>query len=212
MKIFIKTLILTFCIPLFGISQSDIAKEEITNIIKKIESTPPYSCDISIKVDVKFIKIKERTGKMFYNSPEDVKYNIKGFAFLPKKEIGATISDLFKKDFIALELNRENNLKVIKIIPMDIESEIVTGQFWINENKLIEKMTFITKDKGSFDAEFIYNQIQHDLPSKIMMRFNVKNQEMPAILTGDLESYNQSTEEDEVSKGSITINYFNHKF
>ena len=62
--------------------------------MKKMESIPPYSCDVKIKLDVKFINIKERIGKMVYKSPNEIDYKIKGFAFLPKKGNGCNISRL----------------------------------------------------------------------------------------------------------------------
>ena len=36
---------------------------------------------------------------MYYNSPNDIDYKIKGFAFFPKKEMGAPSTDLFKEEF-----------------------------------------------------------------------------------------------------------------
>ena len=45
------------------------------------------------------------------------------------------------------------------------------------------------------------------------MKFDVKNQKMPALLTGDLESYSAEEENiDKISKGEIKINYYNYKF
>ncbi len=196
----------------FVFSQSNEAKEKMLNVVEKLESVPPYSCDVNIDIDVKFIKIKERTGKMYYNSPNDIDYKIKGFAFLPKKEMGATSTDLFKEDFIAIDMGFENDNQIIKVIPMDINSEIVTGQFWINKSELIQKMILITKEKGSYTADLTYNNIDYDLPKSIKMSFDVKNQKMPAMLTGDLESYVDENEDDEISTGSITINYSNHEF
>tara|TARA_B100000963_G_C22330996_1_gene538640 strand:- start:42 stop:680 length:639 start_codon:yes stop_codon:yes gene_type:complete len=196
-----------------GISQSEEAKNRIIKVMEKMESIPPYSCDVDIAIDVKFINIKKRSGKMIYKSPDEIDYKIKGFAFLPKKEMGATTSDLFKKDFIAITIKKEDNNEIIKVIPLDINSDIVTGQFWINNNQLITKMIIITKDKGSYTAELNYKQIEYDLPSEITMSFDVKNQKMPAILTGDLESYSEDEFKDgEVSKGIIKIQYFNHIF
>tara|TARA_B100001093_G_scaffold516615_1_gene595829 strand:+ start:1281 stop:1916 length:636 start_codon:yes stop_codon:yes gene_type:complete len=194
-------------------SQSEEAKNKILTVMSKMESTPPYSCDVKIKIDVKFINIKERNGKMTYTSPDEIDYKIKGFAFLPKKEMGATSADLFKKDFIAISLGTQLDNEIIKVIPLDINSDIVTGQFWIGEDELINKMIIITKDKGSYTAEMDYNGLEYDLPSSITMSFDVKNQKMPALLTGDLESYSEEDIMDgEVSKGIIKINYFNHIF
>lgn len=181
-------------------------------MVEKLERVPPYSCDVNINIDVKFIRIKERVGKMIYRSPEDIDYKIKGFAFLPKKEMGTTSTSLFKKDFIAIDMGKENENQIIKVIPMDINSEIVTGQFWIDSADLVQKMILITKEKGSYTAEMNYNGTLYDLPSKIRMSFDVKNQKMPALLTGDLEAYTDEMDEDEVSKGTITIMYSNHQF
>ena len=207
------TIIIIACIlPCIVFSQSNEARVKMLNVVEKLESVPPYSCDVNIEIDVKFIKIKERTGKMYYNSPNDIDYKIKGFAFLPKKEMGATSTDLFKEDFIAIDMGSENDNQIIKVIPMDINSEIVTGQFWINKSELIQKMILITKDKGSYTADLTYSNINHNLPKSIKMSFDVKNQKMPAMLTGDLESYVEEDDDGEISTGSITINYSNHEF
>ena len=211
MKNFIYILLISFSVS--GYAQSEEAKNKILTVMSKMENTPPYSCDVKIKIDVKFINIKERIGKMTYNSPDEIDYKIKGFAFLPKKEMGATSADLFKKDFIAISLGNQSESEIIKVIPMDINSDIVTGQFWIGKDELIKKMIIITKDKGSYTAEMDYNDLEYDLPSSITMSFDVKNQKMPALLTGDLESYSEDDIKDgEVSKGIIKIHYFNHIF
>ena len=205
-------------ILLFGFStslitaQSNDAKKRMLNMVEKLEKVPPYTCDVNINIDVKFIRIKERVGKMIYRSPDDIDYKIKGFAFLPKKEMGTTSTSLFKEDFIAIDMGNENEDQIIKVIPMDINSEIVTGQFWVDSADLVQKMILITKEKGSYTAEMSYNDTPFDLPSKISMSFDVKNQKMPALLTGDLEGYAEEMDEDEVSKGTITITYSNHQF
>lgn len=204
-------LLFSFSIGLFSAQSSD-AKKRMLNMVEKLERVPPYSCDVNINIDVKFIRIKERVGKMIYRSPEDIDYKIKGFAFLPKKEMGTISTSLFKDDFIAIDMGKENENQIIKVIPMDINSEIVTGQFWIDSVDLVQKMILITKEKGSYTAEMNYNGTLYDLPSKIRMSFDVKNQKMPALLTGDLEAYTDEMDEDEVSKGTITIMYSNHQF
>ena len=204
-------LLFSFSIGLLSAQSSD-AKKRMLNMVEKLERVPPYSCDVNINIDVKFIRIKERVGKMIYRSPEDIDYKIKGFAFLPKKEMGTISTSLFKEDFIAIDMGKENENQIIKVIPMDINSEIVTGQFWIDSADLVQKMILITKEKGSYTAEMNYNGTLYDLPSKIRMSFDVKNQKMPALLTGDLEAYTDEMDEDEVSKGTITIMYSNHQF
>ena len=194
-------------------SQSDSAKNKFLLVKENLEKVPPYNCDVKINIDVRFINIKERYGKMTFLGPNDIDYKLKGFAFLPKKEMGGISSDLFNSDFIAVPLGDENGNDIIKVIPMDINADIVTGQFWINNQNLINKMIIITKDKGSYTAEFTYADIPYNIPSTIEMTFDVKNQKMPALLTGDLESYSEEIQDvNEISKGKISIKYFNHSF
>jgi hypothetical protein len=211
MKIYSVLFLTVFTLAMYG--QSIVAKKKILLVKEKLEKVPPYNCDIKVNIDVSFINIKERTGKMIFKNPEDIDYKIKGFAFLPKNEMGATTNDLFNSEFIAISLGIEQGNEIIKVIPMDINAEIVTGQFWIDSNNLISKMILITKDKGSYSAELNYGNTKYDLPSDIKIFFDVKNQKMPALLTGDLESYSEEIQDvNKVSKGSIKIKYFNHKF
>ena len=211
MRIYSVLFLTVFTLAIYG--QSIVAKNKILLVKEKLEKVPPYNCDIKVNIDVSFINIKERTGKMIFKNPEDIDYKIKGFAFLPKNEMGATTNDLFNSEFIAISLGTEKGNEIIKVIPMDINSEIVTGQFWIDSNNLISKMILITKDKGSYSAELNYGNTKYDLPSDIKIIFDVKNQKMPALLTGDLESYSEEIQDvNKVSKGSIKIKYFNHKF
>ena len=211
MKIYSVLFLTVFTLAIYG--QSIVAKKKILLVKEKLEKVPPYNCDIKVNIDVSFINIKERTGKMIFKNPEDIDYKIKGFAFLPKNEMGATTNDLFNSEFIAISLGIEQGNEIIKVIPMDINAEIVTGQFWIDSNNLISKMILITKDKGSYSAELNYGNTKYDLPSDIKIIFDVKNQKMPALLTGDLESYSEEIQDvNKVSKGSIKIKYFNHKF
>jgi len=211
MRIYSVLFLTVFTLAIYG--QSIVAKNKILLVKEKLEKVPPYNCDIKVNIDVSFINIKERTGKMIFKNPEDIDYKIKGFAFLPKNEMGATTNDLFNSEFIAISLGIEQGNEIIKVIPMDINAEIVTGQFWIDSNNLISKMILITKDKGSYSAELNYGNTKYDLPSDIKIIFDVKNQKMPALLTGDLESYSEEIQDvNKVSKGSIKIKYFNHKF
>lgn len=211
MRIYSALFLTVFSLAIYG--QSIEAKNKILLVKEKLEQVPPYNCDIKINIDVSFINIKERTGKMIFKNPEDIDYKIKGFAFLPKNEMGATTNDLFNSEFIAISLGTKENNEIIKVIPIDINAEIVTGQFWIDANNLISKMILITKDKGSYCAELNYGNTRYDLPSDIKIIFDVKNQKMPALLTGDLESYSEEIPDvNKVSKGIIKIKYFNHNF
>ena len=67
-------------------SQSETAKNKILLVKENLEKVPPYTCEVKINIDVSFINIKERIGKMTFLGPNDIDYKLKGFAFLPKKK------------------------------------------------------------------------------------------------------------------------------
>ena len=102
MKSYIIILFSFFLIKYY--SQSDEAKNKILLVKEKLENVPAYSCDIKVKIDVSFIKIKERIGRMVFKDPKNIDYKIRGFSFLPKNEMGATTTDLFNSEFIAISL------------------------------------------------------------------------------------------------------------
>ena len=66
-------------------SQSPYADSLIKKAIKKMQDVPAYECDILIDMDVSFINIDQRKGKVYFLPPDSIRYDIKGFAFLPKK-------------------------------------------------------------------------------------------------------------------------------
>ena len=99
-----------------SLSQSEFAKNKILLVRENLEKVPPYTCEVKIKIDVSFINIKERIGKMTFLGPNDIDYKLKGFAFLPKKEMGGISSDLFNSDFIAVPVGNENgNIPMIEL-------------------------------------------------------------------------------------------------
>lgn len=214
MKHLILIIGLLFSTTLFAQISSD---DVLNNLLKKLNNTGQYQSDINIQIDVKFIKIKNRTGKMFFYPPDSIRFKIDGFAFLPKKGFNSQISSLTKQKFTVLSMGQEklNGVlcEVIKVIPSDINSEIVLAQLWIDKtkNRMI-KMTSITKSQGSSSIDFDYAiPNKHDLPSKMTVSFEIKNQKLPASFTGDFEEIEEQIKPG-VDKGSIIISYSNFLF
>jgi hypothetical protein len=214
MKHFIILIGLLISTTLFAQSTSN---EVLDNLLKKVNSTKQYQADINIQIDVKFIKIKNRTGKMFFYPPDSVRFKIDGFAFLPKKGFNSQISSLTNKNFTALSMGQEklNGIlcEVIKVIPTDINSEIVLAQLWVDKTKnRMLKMTSITKSQGSSSIDFDYTTPnKYDLPSKMTVSFEIKNQKLPSSFTGDFEEIEEQIKPG-VDKGSIIISYSNFIF
>lgn len=216
MRILILFLGLVLFPNLSSTAQSPFADSLMKGAMLRLEKIPEYVCDIKILVDVEWINIKERYGKAYFYPPDSVHYDIKGFAFLPKKGYNTQLQSVTEGDYTALHLGTEliSNVScnVVKIIPSDIESEVVLGQFWIDKNLLIRKMTFVTKEEGSFNLLLEYGNEKYAVPSKVTVVFDIKNQELPATMTGDLESAGDEKPKGQKSKGKIEIYYSNYQF
>lgn len=212
-QLLILILIFSSSITLAQSSADDILK----NLQKKLNSTGKYEANITIKIDVKFIKIKNRTGKMYFYPPDSIRFKIDGFAFLPKKGFNSQLTSLTSQNVTALSMGIEKingiSCEVIKVIPLDINSEIVLAQIWVDKakNRMI-KMTTISKGQGSSSTDFEYAiQNKYDLASKMTISFEIKNQKLPASFTGDFDEIDKQ-DIPETDKGSVIISYSNFIF
>ncbi|OIP81055.1 MAG: hypothetical protein AUK44_10735 [Porphyromonadaceae bacterium CG2_30_38_12] len=119
----------------FNSFAKDLSGEEtMQKVVDKLQKVPAYKCQISIKVDVDFIKIKERSGQMSFTPPNGFKYNIKGFALLPKESPFQQFIDLKNNRFTIIDMDYEmvNNEKMrnIKLVPNNPEDELILSQVW----------------------------------------------------------------------------------
>lgn len=197
-------------------AQSIFADSLLKASLERIEKIPQYVCDIRILMDVSWINIKERTGKVYFYPPDSINYDIKGFAFLPKKGYNSQLNSVTEGEYVALHIGQETiasaPCEIVKVIPSDIESDVVLGQFWIDKNLNIRKMTFVTKDEGSFTLFLDYGTEKYPVPKKVTVLFDIKNQELPASMTGDLEDTGEDRPKGEKTKGKIEIYYSNYIF
>ena len=198
-------------------SQSQFADSLVKAAMAKMKATPAYECDITIDLDVKFINIEQRKGKVYFTPPDSIRYKIKGFAFLPKKGYNNHAYSVTQEAYVALHLGSEDiagfPCEIVKVIPNDIESDVVLGQFWIDKKSRIRQMTIVTKDEGKYNLSLSYGDTKYPVPSKVVINFDVKEAKLPGHLTGDLEAEEIDPEELKKSKkGSITIMYSNYMF
>ena len=76
MKKFILFVWFTSLFSDVGISQSEYADSIMQAALKRMEKIPTYVCDIRVLLDVEWINIKERTGKVYFYPPDSINYEI----------------------------------------------------------------------------------------------------------------------------------------
>jgi len=127
----------------------------LDSIQVKFGGVKDYSADINIKVNVSFLKIPVKEGKLYFKNPDQLKLVSKGFAMLPKRGMNFTFNELFEKKYNVIYVKNEliNKVKsyVVKIIPLDDNSDILLATLWLDrKTQTIIKVDAVSKSNGKF--------------------------------------------------------------
>lgn len=200
------------------IASSKDADPILDKLVTKLEKVKPYTVDLKINIDVEFLKIKERKAKLVYNGPDDIDISSDDFMLMPKNGAQMEYLGIIKNRSAAIYEGTEkdskgNTLIKIKIIPGKNKDGVILANMLIDEktNRLV-KMKAFTESNGSFISEFEYGNNLYDLPSKVLLEFDMKNFQIPAHLSGDIDAVGKTdATKKETTTGKVVITYTNYK-
>lgn len=200
------------------IASSKDADPILDKLVTKLEKVKPYTVDLKINIDVEFLKIKERKAKLVYNAPDDIDISSDDFMLMPKNGAQMEYLGIIKNRSAAIYEGTEkdskgNTLIKIKIIPGKNKDGVILANMLIDEktNRLV-KMKAFTESNGSFISEFEYGNNLYDLPSKVLLEFDMKNFQIPAHLSGDIDAVGKKdATKKETTTGKVVITYTNYK-
>ena len=205
-KIFLFLIVFAFVVP----GQSKDPDKILDEVKKNFEKIDDYSVDVTIKMDVSFLKVPETKAKIYYKKPDKVNIESKQFALLPKRALDISPTSLLKGKYTAIfdKFVTLNGVKtaVIKTIPLEESSEVVLSTFWID-------LTISTKLNGTFSININYN-VQNkfkQLPSSIIFSFNVSKLNIPKRFSGQEENDKADTSSNRSTIGKVFIDYSNYK-
>lgn len=195
--------------------QAETAQELTQKLIKKLDKVENYKVDATITIDVEFIDIEPRNATITYKKPDEFNIESDGFAMLPKNGAQNEYMTILRGDYTAVDLGTEKvngkNLRHVKIIPGNYDGDIILAEMWIDETKLrAEKLEAFTKKNGSYIVNFEFNGNKYDLPSKLIVTFDLKNFQIPAQVTGEMEALGKKKGKEETT-GKVIIDYKNYK-
>ena len=110
---------------IFFISLNLISGQEIDNdllqIKKRMDSIKSFNANIELNVDISFINMPTKYGKVRYKQGESTKVTSDDFIMLPKRGLDLTLNEIFRHPFITVKMGEEHHkgvlCKVINIIP-----------------------------------------------------------------------------------------------
>jgi hypothetical protein len=205
----------TFWLPILE-AQEINPDSLLIKVRQKLEAVKDYRADIKIHLEVDFINMPDKHAKMYFKHPDKVRFTSEEFIMLPKSGIGISLRKILKEDYLSIYAGNEkiNGIDhlIIKIIPDNKKSEMVLSTLWINpENMLVSRIDNTTRNNGSYLVNLEYANPDIELPTNIIISFEVENLKIPLKFIGK----NAEVDKDELKKDGtkegkvfIELNYF----
>jgi outer membrane lipoprotein-sorting protein len=212
-KIFtvLLSLILSFIV------KAQTAEEIIQKVKTKLEKVNDYQANGKLKTNVVFIKAPVATVKVYYKKPDKLKINNEtGISFIPKGSVNINLNNILANTagFDIIDAGKESgtNLRIIKLLPKDENSDVVLSTLYIDEGQsLIKKAKTTTKDNGTYELEMTYGKYSdYGLADKVIFSFNTKDYKLPKGVTFDYDDGSkkeQTPDKTKNKKGKVEITY-----
>ena len=193
--------------------------QDVNTLIKKVknklDNINKYEATGTMKTSIAYLKIPVAKVKIQYKKPNDLTIkSSNGVTFVPKGVDAISLQKIFSNEFTAIdggtEKVKQKTLRVVRLLPISQQSNIVLSTVYINETDLVvEKSSTTTKDEGTYEMDMQYGKyIQFGLPDRITFTFNAKDYKIPKGLTLDFDnadSKNQKIDKTILNKGKAEI-------
>lgn len=193
--------------------------QDVNTLIKKVknklDNINKYEATGTMKTSIAYLKIPIAKVKIQYKKPNDLTIkSSNGVTFVPKGVDAISLQKIFSNEFTAIdggtEKIKQKTLRVVRLLPITQQSNIVLSTVYINEVDLVvEKSSTTTKDEGTYEMDMQYGKyIQFGLPDRITFTFNAKDYKIPKGLTLDFDnadSKNQKIDKTMLNKGRAEI-------
>ncbi|MFN5762710.1 MAG: hypothetical protein ACK44U_11565 [Sphingobacteriales bacterium] len=193
------------------------ADKLIKEVKAKLNTVKDYQATGKLKTDVAFLKLPISKVQVYYKNPYQFKIKKDGgISLLPKNGMSINLNNLLMQEqFVAVAAGTVtlNSIlvKVIKLLPLVENSDLVLTTLYIDDKKLlILKATSTTRDNGTYDMEFQYGKFaQYGLPDKVVFSFQTKDYKLPKGITFEYESGDiaKAAAKSKDKKGKVEITY-----
>ena len=193
----------------------------IEKVKTKIEQVKDYEAAGTMKTNVSFLKVPMADVTIYFKNPDKLKIkNEKGISLVPKGAASMSLSNLMaNRKFTAIPAGDDKvegiAVKVVKLLPMDENSDIVLSTLYIDEARLlIIKARTTTRENGTYELTMQYGKYAtYALPDKAIFSFNTKAYKLPKGVTFDYDDGSDKTKSKEAlktNKGALEITYNNY--
>lgn len=194
------------------------AEEVIASVRAKLDKVNDYEANGKMKTNVIFIKAPIAKVKVYFKKPNKLRINNEsGISFIPKGSVNINLSNIFLNgtaSFDIIDVGNEagTNLRIIKLLPKEENSDVVLSTLYIDEaQSLIKKAKTTTKDNGTYELEMTYGKYaEYGLADKVIFSFNTKDYKLPKGITFDYDDGSKKEQDPNKlknKKGKVEIVY-----
>ena len=177
------------------------ANEILSDIKIKMQRVKSYTSELTIKVDVPFMKVPVSKATLTHVAPDKTTIDAPGFAMIPKQGADMSALKLLNSDYAAVDMGIEEwqgvRMRKIKVLPADESSDIVVATLWIDTTMMVaRKVMSTTKKAGTITAELVYadaNARVYGLPSYTKLIMEIGSFEIPKTMSGDFNESSRDT-------------------
>ncbi len=212
-----------YLLPLFLLALAEnaqVAAALVQKVKIKLYKVNDYEAAGEMKTSVSFMKVPAAQVKVYFKKPGKIKIkNEKGISLVPKGTVSISLNNLLSGQFQALDAGVDNvngiPVKVVKLLPVDENGEVVLSKLYIDEARLlILKAKTTTRESGTNELEMSYGKFAaYALPDKIIFTFNTQDYKLPKGVTFDYDDGSPKKKETAASqnqRGKIEIAYSNY--
>lgn len=213
----------TFLFILFFSVTSGFAQDDAMRLLQKVKAkmdrVNDYAATGKMRTDVVFIKAPVSNIRVYYKKPNRFKINRDGgISLLPKGGVSVNLNALMlTNDFTALDAGKATiagkELRVIKLLPLQENSDVVLSTMYIDEQRLLVlKTNTTTRENGTYEMEMQFgNYADYGLPDKVTFSFNTKDYKLPKGITLEFDDGSKQQQLPKNKKGRIEISYASYQ-
>lgn len=208
-----KKLFLFILLAVSVYAQTPDVNKILKEVNAKFSKVRDYTVDISIKLDVSFVKIPGSKAKIYFKQPDKVYVESEGFSMVPLQGINFNPAKFLKDDFLPLYLKEDlidgRKMDVINMIPKNDTAAVRFVKLWIDKtDKVIRKFESTAKRGGTVVTEMSYgNEIKMALPSQIKFSMDFGNSTGGGINIRTRKTDNKAKKD---NIGSAIVTYSNY--
>lgn len=184
---------------------------DLIHVRNRLDSIKSFKADIMMDVDISFINMPTKYGKVSYTRGNGTKITSNDFIMLPKRGLDLTMEDIFKYPYITVQRGVQEiggiRCKVLNIIPTSEKADFSIATLFLDKlNNRILKLEVSTKKDGVYTSFLNYKQRKAILPSSVEVQFEVSNVKIPLRFLGKETKVDKSALKDEEAKtGKILL-------